>query len=307
MQSENTESRRLLFVCAGNTCRSPMAKALAVRLFGDNVYVESVGIDTASGLYATPEAIQVLAEEGIDLSSHRSLNISELKFSQWDIIVAMTPRIAANIVASNIISAEHLIEWNVVDPYGQGIEAYRRCITTLSKLLPNLSDLLQTETPQNFSLNYLSQANQHQLQLKEYVSNRIARIESNEIVDRSHLEGIATSALREFELILRFEMNRILQKHRLNYKAHICPYIEGNPPFKVLTLGKLIKCYETLINKYRIKPQVEFRKGDMKIIDFKLLEQMYRINERRAELIHKRAITKDKTVKLLKDISSAIN
>jgi protein-tyrosine phosphatase len=72
MKNDNRQGMNILFVCSGNTCRSPMAKALAEKLLGDSAHVESAGIDAFGGEGATQEAIQVLRERDINIQAHRS-------------------------------------------------------------------------------------------------------------------------------------------------------------------------------------------------------------------------------------------
>jgi protein-tyrosine-phosphatase len=78
--------KKVLFVCSGNTCRSPMAKELFTRFLscregGSLAYeyqASSAGIWAADGLPASPEALEVMREEyAIDLSGHRSRRLNQ--------------------------------------------------------------------------------------------------------------------------------------------------------------------------------------------------------------------------------------
>lgn len=79
----------ILFVCSGNTCRSPMAMAL-FRLKGTEVRAESAGIFAADGQPASPEAVKACKLLGADLSGHRSRRITPEIIEDSDIIAAMT-------------------------------------------------------------------------------------------------------------------------------------------------------------------------------------------------------------------------
>ena len=57
--------QRVLFVCAGNTCRSPIAAAVARLLLGSGAQVESAGTAADDGTAATSEAVQVMTERGL--------------------------------------------------------------------------------------------------------------------------------------------------------------------------------------------------------------------------------------------------
>jgi protein-tyrosine-phosphatase len=131
---------RLLFVCIGNICRSPMAAALAAKLFGERVSVESAGI---SPVYdeATPEAVRVMSEVGLDISSHRTRSVSEVELDRFDTIVALTPSVRAGLPPT--CRPERIVTWEIEDPYGGDLEVYRECAraieTELRKMEPRLS------------------------------------------------------------------------------------------------------------------------------------------------------------------------
>jgi protein-tyrosine phosphatase len=116
-----------------------MAQAIALKLLGDStVYVQSAGMETAPGMGATREALQVMQERGIDLSNHCSQSIENIDINNFDIIVAMTPSIANHLLIEYQVSPKRLRVLNVADPCGRGIEAYRRCAAELEKELNEL-------------------------------------------------------------------------------------------------------------------------------------------------------------------------
>lgn len=65
----------VLFLCTGNSCRSQMAEAYARSLKGDTLEAHSAGIE-AHGL--NPLAVRVMAEDGVDMSTHRSKTLASL-------------------------------------------------------------------------------------------------------------------------------------------------------------------------------------------------------------------------------------
>ncbi len=77
---------RVLFLCTGNSCRSQMAEGWARHLKGDQIEAFSAGIET-HGLNAN--AVRVMAEAGVDISSHRSKNVAELKDVPLDYVVTV--------------------------------------------------------------------------------------------------------------------------------------------------------------------------------------------------------------------------
>lgn len=114
----------ILIICMGNTCRSPMAEAIAHNLLGNSVHVESAGLETADGLPATKDAIAAMREMGLDLTRHRSQDIHAVDLGQFGPIVAMTPVIAERLIGRGV-APERIVQLDVPDPYGRGLEVYR--------------------------------------------------------------------------------------------------------------------------------------------------------------------------------------
>lgn len=77
---------KVLFLCTGNSCRSQMAEGWTRHLRGDTIMAYSAGIET-HGL--NPLAVQVMAEAGVDISGHRSKNVSELSAVPFDYVVTV--------------------------------------------------------------------------------------------------------------------------------------------------------------------------------------------------------------------------
>jgi arsenate reductase len=77
---------KILFLCTGNSCRSQMAEGWAKALKGGLIEAFSAGIET-HGL--NPLAVKVMAETGVDISGHRSKNVSELMDVPFDYVVTV--------------------------------------------------------------------------------------------------------------------------------------------------------------------------------------------------------------------------
>jgi arsenate reductase len=77
---------RVLFLCTGNSCRSQMAEGWTRQLKGDAIEPSSAGI-VAHGL--DPRAVQVMAEEGVDISGQRSKRVDDLRGQRFDYVVTV--------------------------------------------------------------------------------------------------------------------------------------------------------------------------------------------------------------------------
>jgi arsenate reductase len=80
------KKRVVLFLCTGNSCRSQIAEGWARHFHGDSMEVYSAG--TASH-GVDPKAVQVMAEEGIDISGHSSTDVRELLEIPFDVVVTV--------------------------------------------------------------------------------------------------------------------------------------------------------------------------------------------------------------------------
>jgi protein-tyrosine-phosphatase len=117
---------RVLFVCAGNTCRSPMAAALARFLFPD-VEAESAGWSPQDSIAG--EAVTVVREvTGLDIRGHRPRDLADLDLSEFDRIIVLDRTVAAEI---ELPADPAYLVWDIPDPYGRPLEAYRRCAALL--------------------------------------------------------------------------------------------------------------------------------------------------------------------------------
>lgn len=145
----------ILFVCSGNTCRSPMAAALFGEQLkqirwkkqGFTLEVRSAGLYAGNGFAASPEAVEVMAEMGIDISRHRSQRLSG-ELLQWaDLIITMTDSHQQQILTQYGVSAEKLHtlaeftqpeQGDIVDPFGAGMEAYRCSARQLRNMINDM-------------------------------------------------------------------------------------------------------------------------------------------------------------------------
>lgn len=141
----------VLFVCTGNVCRSPMAAALfrAAASSGSlNCRVWSAGTCAADGWPASPAAVSVLRESGLDLSLHRSRALTAQTIDASSVIVVMTPEHRDVLVAEHpdagwkiclLRSFDPAAESDrVEDPIGMSESVYRRIRDQIAAAMPGL-------------------------------------------------------------------------------------------------------------------------------------------------------------------------
>lgn len=126
----------ILFVCTGNTCRSPMAAALA-RARG--VDAASAGLYAASGAAATPQAVRAAAEMGGSLAGHRAQPVTEELMETASAVYAMTESQKEELLRRFPGSAGKIrtLTPPVPDPFGGDDALYLWCAQRILKALQN--------------------------------------------------------------------------------------------------------------------------------------------------------------------------
>ena len=105
------DKQKVLFLCTGNCCRSQMAEGLLRSLAGDRFDVASAGTRPA-GLNAT--AVKAMQEIGIDISCHRSKDVSEFDGQQFDAVITVCDR--AKEACPVFPGAKTMLHWSLDDP-----------------------------------------------------------------------------------------------------------------------------------------------------------------------------------------------
>ena len=135
--------KKVLFVCTGNTCRSPMAEVI-FNSFAEEKKLdwraESAGVAAVGDRPASPNAIRAVEELGLDLNRHRTRFLPTVDLNEYALFVGLNEE-HADILRSIGIPAKLVrvlhrapnaadpydLRPDIVDPYGGDLDAYRKC------------------------------------------------------------------------------------------------------------------------------------------------------------------------------------
>jgi ArsR family transcriptional regulator, arsenate/arsenite/antimonite-responsive transcriptional repressor / arsenate reductase (thioredoxin) len=106
---------RVLFLCTGNSARSQLAQALLEQLAGDTVTAASAGSHPKP---LHPDAVRVMGEYGIDISSRQSRHLSVLAGQRFDYVITLCDRLRE--ICPEFPGPAEVIHWSIADPAAAG-------------------------------------------------------------------------------------------------------------------------------------------------------------------------------------------
>lgn len=161
--------KSILFICTGNTCRSPMAEGLFRKLLGKrkDIEVSSAGTSAMSGLSPSQFTVQLLRDEGVDISSYLSQPLTEELVQQATHIFVMSrehKRILRFLYPSSLNKVFLLREFesgspDVPDPMGHNRETYKRCKDIIKGAIKRIFPLIDQNTMSYYTHTHSPSAN----------------------------------------------------------------------------------------------------------------------------------------------------
>lgn len=134
--------RRIMVLCEGNHCRSPIAEALLRASVGPSVAVESAGLDALEGHPADEEAQRLMAERGLDIAAHRGRQLTPAMALSADLILVMDreQKAACELRIPSARGRVFLLgHWlpeprqEIPDPFRRGPEAFRETLNHIDQ------------------------------------------------------------------------------------------------------------------------------------------------------------------------------
>ena len=144
---------KILFVCSGNTCRSPLAESITKRLVAESgrtdIEVSSAGTNAWDGSPASDGSLLIGMERGLDLSAHKSRQLTREILAESDLVLVMAPSHLAHVKELDPSAKVHLLSGfasgenrgqTIQDPFGGDLAAYRETADDLERELADLLD-----------------------------------------------------------------------------------------------------------------------------------------------------------------------
>lgn len=155
------EKKKIIFVCTGNTCRSPMAEIICKDMLKKKglkgITLSSAGIKGKRGDTINPKAVQALFEHGITVEKFSSKRLTDKMMKDAYAIICMTEKQREYLldarwqamrksgeehIENNVYSFMEIVGYEIIDPYGKDMECYRYVYNLLEKAITAMLEML---------------------------------------------------------------------------------------------------------------------------------------------------------------------
>jgi protein-tyrosine-phosphatase len=149
--------RNILFVCTGNTCRSPLAEGFLKKLLKEHpfggVEIGSAGLAALPGSSASSHAVKVALESSVSLDEHKARLVNAELITEADLIIVMEPGHRQQLLDRYPHASDKIYllryfarygsrERGIPDPYGLNLEGYRFCFEDIKECVESLLEWL---------------------------------------------------------------------------------------------------------------------------------------------------------------------
>lgn len=153
--------KKILFVCTGNTCRSPMAEAIFNQVISEkqltaSFRATSAGISVIEDDMLSPKSAEICAENGIAILSHSVCGVTETLLGAFYLVLTMTadqrdalkkryPQYSDKIYTLGEYAGSSCCSGDIPDPFGMQLQTYRKTYQMLESYIRSLIELLQED------------------------------------------------------------------------------------------------------------------------------------------------------------------
>ena len=141
---------KIMFVCAGNTCRSAMAEAIFKQMVGDEIEVCSSGVVAENGQPPSKNTLDVCNSHGIDISKHRATYFKDSNIEDMDLVLTfeMYQKYKLDIYYPDleIYTIKEFINeypFDINDPFGRDYKVYDACLKEICRVLMKVKAILE--------------------------------------------------------------------------------------------------------------------------------------------------------------------
>ncbi|MEQ8820865.1 MAG: hypothetical protein RLY93_11525 [Sumerlaeia bacterium] len=172
--AKRKKKRIIVFLCTGNTCRSPMAQGLLQDYLDRNgikhIEVRTAGVMTIDGLLPTAEAVQVMESASVEIDKHRSARLTPELLKKADLVLGMTPfhvqdakRKAVEWGVDGVNDKTFLLKeytksdmknYQINDPMGATLEVYKRVYREIKLAIDKLTEMDVIHAPMTEELKH---------------------------------------------------------------------------------------------------------------------------------------------------------